>query len=167
MLRLLVPVLDSLNAAPAARHAIGEGLRGQRIEVHLLQVRTPFSLHVARWISARDRAAFHRDAAERMLQPLRAELARFHIPCTTHVAVGDRAAIIVDEARRLRVHRIVLGAARDNTLTRFVEDDVIEAVCAAAGVPVDVIAGHAVSRLERIGVPLGFGTALGLLWLGE
>jgi nucleotide-binding universal stress UspA family protein len=83
-----------------------------------------------------------------------------------HVELGtDRAAVIVAKARELRAKRIVLGAARDNTLTRFVEDAVIEKVIEQAPVPVDVVAGKSVSRLERLGVPLGLGAALGLLWI--
>jgi hypothetical protein len=57
----------------------------------------------------------------------------------------------------------VLGAARGNTLTRFVEDAVIEKVIHAAPMPVDVVAG-AVSRVERLGAD-GLSAALGLLWL--
>jgi nucleotide-binding universal stress UspA family protein len=166
MTRMLLPVLDSLNAVPAVRHVIGEFMRGERMEVHLLHVRTPLSLYVARWISAGDRAAYHRDAAEQVLRPAQELLAGFHIRCVVHVELGaDRAAVIVAKARELRAKRIVLGAARDNTLTRFVEDAVIEKVIEQAPVPVDVVAGKSVSRLERLGVPLGLGAALGLLWI--
>jgi nucleotide-binding universal stress UspA family protein len=134
--------------------------------VHLLHVRTPLSLYVAQWIPPRERAAHHRDSAARVLRPAHELLARFHIPCVSHVAVDrDRAGVIVAKARELRAKRIVIGAARDNTLTRFVEDAVIEKVSAQASVPVDVVASKSVSRLERFGVPLGVGAALGLLWL--
>jgi hypothetical protein len=67
-------------------------------------------------------------------------------------------------ARRLDVDRIVLGSARDNSLLRLVEDPVIERVIDFAPVPVDVIGSDSVSRLERIGVPIGLGAALGLLF---
>lgn len=166
MVRVLLPVLDSLNAVPAVRHVIGELMRGERMEVHLLHVRAPLSLYVAQWLSASGRAAYHRDAAEQVLRPAQDLLARFHIRCAAHVELGsDRAAVIVAKARQLRVKRIVLGAARDNTLTRFVEDAVIEKVIAQASVPVDVVAGRSVSRIERLWLPVGLGAALGLLWL--
>lgn len=164
-LRVVVPVLDSVNALPAVRHLARELMRGERMEVHLVQVRTPLPHHVARWIPGRERAAFHRDAAERALAPARNVLDRCHIRYAVHLELGDRAAAIVAAARRLRADRIVLGAARDNTLTRFVEDAVIEKVIHAAPMPVDVVAGRAVSRVERLGVPIGLSAALGLLCL--
>ena len=52
MVRILIPVLDSLNAAPAVRHVIGEFLRGERMEVHLLHARAPLPLYVAQWLPA-------------------------------------------------------------------------------------------------------------------
>jgi nucleotide-binding universal stress UspA family protein len=164
--RVLLPVLHSLNAAPAVRHVIGESMRGERIEAHLLLLRDPLSRYVAQWLPASARAAFHRDAAEQALRPLQGSLARFHVPCAVHVeVVADRAAAIVAKARELRAKRIVLGAARDNTLTRLVEDAVIEKVIAQAAVPVDVVAAKSVSRIEQILLPVGLGAALGLLSL--
>lgn len=165
IVRVVVPVLDSVNALPAVRHLARELMRGERMEVHLVQVRTPLPLYVARWIPGRERAAFHRDAAERALAPARHLLERWHIRHAVHLELGDRAAVIVAAARRLGADRIVLGAARDNTLTRFVEDAVIEKVIRTAPIPVDVVAGRAVSRVERLGVPMGLSAALGLLWL--
>jgi len=165
MRRVLVPVLDSVNAIPAISHLVGERLRGERIEVHLLHVRTPLPLYVARWIPGGDRAAFHRATAERALAPVRDLLDRSELRYAVHLELGDRAATIVAAARRLEVDRIVIGAARDNSLTRFVEDAVIEKVSRAAPLPVDVVGCKAVSRVERLGVPVGVGAALGLLWL--
>lgn len=163
--RILVPVLDSPGAAAAVRHVVGEFLRGERMEVHLLHVRTPLPLYVARWIPGRDRAAFHRAAAEPLLGRAAALLGQCHIRCQTHLELGDKPRAIVAAARRLKADRIVLGVARDNSLTRFVEDSVIEKVIRLAPVAVDVVGGNSVSRLERFGVPLGLGAALGLLWL--
>jgi nucleotide-binding universal stress UspA family protein len=162
-LRLLVPVLDSVNSAPAVRHVIGEFMRGERVEVHLLHVGTPLSRHVARWMPARNCAGPRREAAEKALRAARDLLDAFHIRYTVHIEVGDRAAVISTMARQLDVDRIVLGVARDNTLTRFIEDAVVERVTASGPVPVDVVAGKSVSRLERFGVPIGLGAALGLL----
>jgi nucleotide-binding universal stress UspA family protein len=131
-----------------------------------LHVRAPLPLYVEQWLSASGRAAGNRDAAAALLQPAQELLGRFHVPCAVHVELGrDKAAVIVAEARRLRAKRIVLGAARDNTLTRFVEDAVIEKVIAQAGVPVDVVAGRSVSRVERFWLPVGLAAALGLLSL--
>ena len=165
LLRVVVPVLDSVNALPAVGHLVRERLRGQRLEVHLVHVRTPLPLSVARWIPGRERAAFHREAAGCALAPARDALDRCNVRYAVHCELGDRAATIVAAAGRLRADRIVFGAARDNTLTRFVEAAVIEKVTHAAPIPVDVVSGRAVSRVERLGVPMGLSAALGLLWL--
>lgn len=160
--RVLVPLLDSVNALPAVRYLVRELMGGSRLEVHLLHVRPPLP---PCWMPARERAPFHREAAEQALAPARELLDRCHVRYAVHLDRGDRAAAIVAAARRLEADRIVLGAARDNTLTRFIEDAVIEKVIHAAPVPVDVVAGRAVSRIERLGVPMGLSAALGLLWL--
>jgi hypothetical protein len=59
----------------------------------------------------------------------------------------------------------MLGTARKNSLTRLVEDSVTNRVLELTPVPVEVIAGKAVSKLERYGVPAGIGTAIALLLL--
>ena len=66
---------------------------------------------------------------------------------------------------RLGVDRIVLGTARKNSLTRLLEDSVTHRVLESTPVPVEVIAGDAVSRWERWGLPAGVVGAGGLLLL--
>lgn len=163
--RILIPVLDSTNALPAVRHAAREFGRGERIEIHLLHVRTPLSLEFARWLSGSDAVRSHRDTAAKVLAPVRKLLDALRIPYSVHLEEGDKAPVIVAFAGRLKLDRIVLGAARDRSLTRFVEDSVIEKVIDFAPIPVDLIVGKSVSPLERFGVPTGLGAALGLLWL--
>lgn len=165
MLRILIPVLDSLNALPAVRHTAREFRHGERVEVHLLHVRTLVSLEIARWVAGIDAVPSHREAAEKVLAPVRTLLDTLHIRYVVHLEEGDKAPVIVAIAGRLKVDRIVLGAARDRSLTRYVEDSVIDKVIDFAPVPVDLVAGKSVSPLERFGVPTGLGAGLGLLAL--
>ncbi len=66
----------------------------------------------------------------------------------------------------MRAHHIVMGTARKNSITRMLEDSVTHRVLEDAPVPVEVVAGEAVSRLERWGVPIrALGVATGLIWL--
>jgi nucleotide-binding universal stress UspA family protein len=167
MLRILIPVLDSLNALPAVRHTAREFRRGERIEVHLLHVRTLLSLEIARWVSGSDAVPSHREAAENVLAPVRTLLDTLHIRHAIHLEDGDKAPMIVKTAGRLKVDRIVLGAARDRSLTRYVEDSVIDKVLDFAPVPVDLVVGKSVSPLERFGLPAGLGASLGLLALAS
>jgi len=77
----------------------------------------------------------------------------FSIPYSAHAEVGERAKTIADAARRLRCDHIVMSTARKNSLTRLVENSVTNKVIELTAVPVEVIAGDSVSKLERYGIP--------------
>ena len=87
----------------------------------------------------------------------------FSIPYSVHAEVGERAKTITDTARRLRCDHIVMSTARKNSLTRLVEDSVTNKVIEMTSVPVEVIAGDAVSKWERYGIPAGIGAVLALM----
>ncbi|MDH4190885.1 MAG: universal stress protein [Betaproteobacteria bacterium] len=153
MLRVLVPVDASRNCQFAIRHVIRQFMNNTAMEVHLLNVRTPFSQDIARFVSRRTRQEFHRTEAEKALAPARQLLDSFGVPFSTHVALGERAKIITDMARQLRCDQIVMSTARKNSLTRLVEGSVTNKVIEMTTVPVEVIAGDAVSKFERYGIP--------------
>lgn len=165
MLRVLVPVDGSHNALRAVRHVVSEYRRSHELEVHLLNVQRPFSRHVARFVARRDRASFHREQSDQALRPARRLLDEVKVPYRTHVEVGDRAHVICDLAQRLECHHIVLGTARKSSLTRMLEDSVTSRVLERTSVPVEIVAGEAVSKLERYGIPIGIGAGIGLLLL--
>ena len=56
-----------------------------------------------------------------------------------------------------------MSTARKNSLTRMLEDSVTHRVLEATPVPVEVVAGDAVSKWERWGLPAGVIGAGGLL----
>ena len=159
MLKVLVPVDGSANALRAVRHAIGEYRRHHELELHLLNVQPSLSKHVARFVSRHDREAWHQEQAESALTAAREVLAKEGVPYHTHWVVGDRAAVICQTAERLGAHHIVMGTARKNSITRMLEDSVTNKVLETTPVPVEVVAGDAVSRWERWGLPAG---ALGM-----
>ena len=163
MMKILLPVDGSANSLKAVRHAAARYLDNHEMEVHLLHVRPPLSQHIARFVSAKDRAAFHRDKAEQALAPARELLQRFGVPHVDHVELGDRAHTINRMAQQLRVTEILMGTARKNSLTRLIEDSVTNRVIQHAQVPVEVVAGDAVSNFERFGVPAGVAAAVALL----
>jgi nucleotide-binding universal stress UspA family protein len=165
MLRVLVPIDGSSNSLLAVRHVVQEYRRNHELEVHLLNVQRPFSRHVARFVARRDRASYHREQAERQLQEARALLQEVQVPHHAHIEVGERAAVICEMAQKLDCHHIVLGTARKSSLTRMIEDSVTNRVLERTSVPVEMVAGGAISPLERFGLPLGIGAGIGLLWL--
>ena len=163
MQRILIPVDGTRNAELAVRHVIAGFMNNSAKEVHLLNVQPPFSRHVAQFASRRNRDGWHHDQAEKALAPARKLLEQHGVPHAASYKLGEKAKVIVDEARRLRCDQIVMGTARRNSLTRMLQDSTTAKVLEHTSVPVEVIAGDTVSRLERWGLPAGVGTALARL----
>jgi YjbE family integral membrane protein len=165
MLNVLVPVDGRGNSLAAVNHAIGEYKRHHELAIHLLNVQPRLSAHVARWVDRRQRDAHHAEQAGAALKAARDLLAQAGVPHQTHWRVGARAEEICRAAADLGVHHIVMGTARKNSLTRMLEDSTTDAVLARTPVPVEVVTGAQVSRLERWGVPAGVLSLGGLMWL--
>jgi len=136
------------------------------MEIHLLHVRNPLSQHVARFVSWRTRSAYHREQAEKTLAAARRMLEKSGVPYAAHVELGDdKARTIHNVARRLGADQILIGTARKNTIARIVRDSATNRLLEITHVPVEVVVGDWVSKLERYGIPAAIGTALGLLYL--
>lgn len=163
MLKVLIPVDSSSNSQKAVRHVINQFAKTPGMEVHLLNVQAPFSKYIAQFASKKTRDAFHRDEAEKALGPVRLMFDSAGVPYSVHAEVGSKADIIADEARRLACDHIVIGTARKNSITRMLEASVTNRVLELTTVPVEVITGDQVSKLERYGVPIGIVVVLGLL----
>ena len=164
MLKILIPVDGSRNCQFAVKHVIKEFMNNTAMEIHLLNVQPPFSRDIARFVSRKSLHDYHRDEAEKALAPIRQMLDGFSIPYSVHADVGDRAKTITDTARRLRCDHIVMSTARKNSLTRLVENSLTNKVLELTTVPVEVIAGDAVSKWERYGIPAGIGAAFALVF---
>ena len=163
MLKILIPVDGSRNCEFAVKHVIKQFMNNTAMETHLLNVQPPFNRNIARFVSRKNLQDYHRDQAEKALRPIREMLDNFSIPYSVHIEVGEKAKRIADTARRLRCDQIVMSAARKNSLTRLVENSVTNKVIELTSVPVEVIAGDAVSRWERYGIPAGLSALLALL----
>lgn len=164
MPKVLVPIDGSANALYAVRHVIAEARGGAALEIDLLNVQPPLSRHIAQFVSAADRRAFHEEQAAQALQAARGLLERSGVPYRAHTAVGAKAGVIADFARRLGCDRIVLSTRRKSALLRLFESSTTNGVIERTTVPVVVIAGDAATPIERYGLPAGVGTALaGLL----
>jgi nucleotide-binding universal stress UspA family protein len=163
MLKVLIPVDGTRNSEFAVRHVIKQFMNNTAMEIHLLNVQAPFSSYITRFVSRKNVHDYHRDEAEKALRPIRQLLDGFGIPYAAHIEIGDKAQCITATAHRLRCDHIVMSAARKNSLTRLVENSTTNRVLELTPVPVEVIAGDAISRWERYGIPAGLGTLLALL----
>src|SRR6476620_9894162 len=74
MTKVLLPADGSANSVRAARHVINRFMNDHQLEVHVLNVRRPFSQHVSRFSSRRNRADYHREQADKALEPVRSVL---------------------------------------------------------------------------------------------
>jgi len=86
-----------------------------------------------------------------------------HLPYTVHMVEGPRAQAITETALRLGCNHIVMGTARKNSLTRMLEASTTNRVLELTTVPVEVVAGDAVSGFERYGLLAGVGVVA--VWL--
>jgi nucleotide-binding universal stress UspA family protein len=161
--RVLVPVDGSPNCLCAVRHVIKQFMNNTPMEIHLLNVQRPFSRHIAQFSSGRSRREFHRDRAERVLAPAKQMLDGYGIPCSVHAEVGDKVGVIAGTARRLHCDRIVMSTTRRYSLTRLAEDAVARSVVELTTIPVQVVSGDSLSRLERYGVPVGLAAVMALV----
>ena len=164
MNRVLVPVDGSRNSEFAVRHVVRQFMNNTATEIHLLNVQPPLTSYITRFLSRKNVRDYRQDEAEKALRPVRQILDGFGIPYAVHMEIGDKAACITATAHRLRCDHIVLSAARKNSLTRLVENSTTNRVLELTSVPVEIIAGNAVSRWERYGIPAGLGTLIALLF---
>jgi len=164
MLKVLVPVDGSRNCEFAVRHVVRQFMNNTATEIHLLNVQPRLTSYITRFLSRKNVRDYRQDEAEKALRPVRQILDGFGIPYAVHMEIGDKAACITATAHRLRCDHIVLSAARKNSLTRLVENSTTNRVLELTSVPVEIIAGNAVSRWERYGIPAGLGTLIALLF---
>jgi YjbE family integral membrane protein len=166
MLKVLVPVDASTNSLKAVQQVAKDFARNTDMEIHLLHIQSPLTRHAARFVSKRNLDDYHHTEAEKALKPARAILDRQGVPYSEHVEKGgQRAELIVAAAKRLRCDEIVMGTARKNSLTRMLESSTTNRVLEMTPIPVEIVSGDDVSKLERYGLPAGLATAVAFLWL--
>jgi len=165
MRKVLVPIDGSRNSLHAVRHVVNAFMQNTAMEVHLLNVQSPLSRHAARFLSRRNRDQYHRDRGNAALAGARRQLDKFGVPHSVMIEVGDKAEIIAREARRLHCDEIVMATARKNSFTRMLQDSTTNRVLELTNVPVEVIAGDAVSNVERWGLPAALAATLAALFM--
>ena len=163
MKKILLPVDASPASLNAARHVVREFFANHDMEIHLLNVRVPFSSYVTRFVDRKTIDGWHREEAEKALAPCRALFDSHGLPYAQHVEKGARAETIVAAAKRLRCERIVMSTSRKNPLTRMFEPSVTDQVLGLTTLPVEIIVGNEISPMERYVIPAGLGTGIAAL----
>jgi nucleotide-binding universal stress UspA family protein len=160
-MRVLIPVLDSVNALPAARYVIREFHATRPLEVQFFHVRSRLAAALGSAWMGRTRRAAQQAAAEKDVRAARQLLEAFGVPSTVRVKAGERAELIAAAARRPGIDLVVLGAARYRSATRMTEDGVIRKLLDGTAAPLVVVTGKDVSPLERYGIAAGLAATLG------
>src|SRR5687768_15733663 len=88
MLKVLIPVDGSRNCEFAVRHVVRQFMNNTAMEIHLLNVQPPLTSYVTRFLSRKSVHDYHRDEAEKALQPIRRLLDSFGIPFAVHMDIG-------------------------------------------------------------------------------
>ncbi len=165
MEKVLVPVDGSENALAAVRQVIADGARSPEREVVLLNVQPALPRHITRFFNRSEGDGYRHDRAALAFASAGKLLEASGLAFSTHSRIGERAQSIADFAREHQCHRIVVGTARKNSLSRLVQNSVTARLLENAPVPVQVVMGREISLLERIGIPTGVGAALTALVL--
>jgi len=160
MKAVLVPVSELENSHLAVDRVMKEYYVDHGLRIHLLHVRRPLSRRVAQFVRRSLRDDYHRERAALALGPAKEILDKRAIPYETHACVGDIAQTIADQAKQLKVDRIVMATARRGSITRILEDSTTERVLHLTDVPVELVVSNAVSNVERWGIPVAIAAAL-------
>jgi nucleotide-binding universal stress UspA family protein len=162
-MRVLMPIDGSSKTLAAIRRVAQQFARTPGMEVHLLNVQPAFSMHISRFLSRKSIDRYQQDEATHALTKAREALASQNIPHAVHIAIGPKAELIAETATRLRCDHIIMSTARKDSFTRMLEDSVTNRVIELTKVPVEVVSGEPISSLEKYGIPIGIGAAIGVV----
>lgn len=107
MTNVLVPINDSSDVECALKHVI-ERYRTQPITLFLLNVQTPISRFVTRFVSRKQINEFHHENGMQILQPMIDRLDAAGVPHQEQILIGRKAESIVQFAREHHCEQIVV-----------------------------------------------------------
>lgn len=113
-----------------------ENLCGPSDELLVLNVQAPMPPRVKTMVGANTVKDYHREEAERVLNPIEKFLKRHRISYRVQWAVGHAAAEILKAAKKEEAHMIVMGTHGHGLLGTVVMGSVAQRVVSEADVPV-------------------------------
>lgn len=140
MNRVLVPIDGSASSA----HALDTSLRWLEdmpaLELHVLTVQPPIaSGNVKRFISADTLQVYYEEEAEKVLAPVREQLAGRHPGAQTLWRVGPVAETIVEYAKEAGCEHIIMGTRGMGGLSNLVLGSIATKVLSLTHVPVTLV----------------------------
>ena len=113
-----------------------EGLAGKDDELIVLHVQPPVPPRVKMMLGTDAVADYHREEAEKVIDPIRIFLAHHAIPFRCNWVVGSPCDAILEAAVAEKVHLIVLGTHGYGLVGRFFMGSIAQRVVAKCEVPV-------------------------------
>lgn len=142
MKRVLIPIDGSECALRGVALVISKRalyLSPDDLEIHLVNVQTPFSNDISRFFSHEQTASFHRQESEEALHGARQMLDAAGIKYHCHCEVGPIGETITTLARALQCDQIVMGTHGRGAFKEFVMGSIPLKVIALADIPVLLI----------------------------
>ncbi|UUZ63693.1 universal stress protein [Polaromonas sp. P1-6] len=113
-----------------------ESLAGPEDELVVLNVQPPVPPRVKTMVGAATVNAYHRDEANRVLEPIERFLKRHKLQFRTTWVVGIPATEVVRAAKREQAHMIVMGTHGHGLLGRAIMGSVAQRVVTDSEIPV-------------------------------
>jgi len=142
MKRVLIPIDGSDCALRGVALVISKRalyLSPDDVEIHLINVQTPFSNDISRFVSHQQITEFHRQQSEEALQGARQLLDDAGIKYRCHIEVGNIAETITALANTLQCDQIVMGTHGRGAFKEFVMGSIPLKVLALSEIPVLLI----------------------------
>ena len=133
----LIPLDGSEPALHAVDHVIAQAqAHAVRPLVYLLNVQTPLSGDITRFIDGKTIEEYHREAGDKVLSAAIARFAGTGVEHSPHLLVGEAAPAIVEFARSKGCDMIVMGTHGFSTVMGLIMGSVATKVIHLATMPV-------------------------------
>jgi nucleotide-binding universal stress UspA family protein len=116
--------------------ATHENLAGPEDELVVLHVQAAVPPRVKTMLGAGIVNDYHRDEAQKVLDPISRFLKRHDVPFRTSWVVGSPPQEVLRAARREKAHMIVMGTHGHGLISRALMGSVAQRVVADSGIPV-------------------------------
>ena len=164
MNKVLIPVDGSSNALLALKHAVNIYGKDAHTEIHICNVQPRIYRHIGKFFSKGDIKEWQAERAKEAAKSAAEFLEKAGVSFAFTYVTGDKGEALRDEAERLGCSRIVIGAAKKNTLSRLFENSTTAKLLEISDIPVEVVTGKSIPALERWGIPvIGAGAATALV----
>lgn len=115
---------------------VNDMLQGPASTFHVINVQPALSAHVTSQLPKGVVADYHRELAEKVINPIRRFVERHQLRCEAEWVIGTADEEIIKAARRHKAHLIVMGTHGHGLLGRIVLGSVAQRVLADSTVPV-------------------------------